>query len=159
MDRDTLRSALEAATRQVLEEAAFLFTEPSTEPIDKASWPGSVIQVQLAFTGPIRGHFMLAASPELCSSLAVEMLGAEPGEPEAEAQFEDAVGEILNMVAGLTLDQAIQGKALWELGVPEARSMSPGEYLSGPRSDVRVRLDTDEEEPVEVAIFIEEGGR
>lgn len=154
MDRDTLRVALEAATRRVLEDAAFVFTEPVAEPIDANSWPGTVIEVQLPFTGPVGGRFVLAASAELCSELAVEMLGVEPGDPEADASSEDVLGELLNMLAGMTLEQALGNEGLWELGVPEARSLSAAAYVSGPRADIHIRLDTEEQEPVEAAVFL-----
>lgn len=156
MDPDTLRGALEAATRQVLEDVAFVFTEPTAEPVDETSWSGSVIRAELPFTGPIRGRFVLAASSALFSSLAAEMLGVEPGDVEAEER-ESAPGEILNMVAGMTLEQTLGDVGLWELGVPEARSMSPAEYMSAPRADILVRLDTEEEEPFEVGVFVING--
>jgi CheY-specific phosphatase CheX len=157
MDHDMLRETLFAVACQVLEEASFVFVEPAAEPIDGRSWPGPVVRVQLPFNGPVRGRFMLVASSGMGGTLAAGMLGAELGEPEADAKAEDALGEVLNMMAGMALEQALGAGTLWDLGVPEVRRMSPAEYVSGPRPDVRVCLDSEEEEPLEVAIFFEKG--
>ena len=153
MDRETLRGALEAATRRVLEEAAFVFTEPTVASPDETIWPGPVVQAQLPFTGPIRGHFLLAAPSRLCGPLVADMVGVADGGEEVGA----VLGEILNMVAGMTLGQTLGAEELWELGVPEVKSVTPAEQVSGPRPEVWVRLDTEEDEPVEVAVFFQSG--
>ena len=127
MDPEQLSSALAAAARRVLEDAAFVFTEEVAAPADESAWPQTVSQTHLPFDGPVCGRFMLAASARLGETLAAEMLGAEPGSPEAAEQAEDALREVLNMIAGVTLEQVF-GDQPWELSVPEVRRVSPAEH-------------------------------
>lgn len=158
MDLDALRDALASAGRRVLEDAAFVFTEVAGEPTGEGAWPGSVIQVFLPFSGPARGRFMLAATPELGAALAADMLGEDPDAPALEGKAADALGEFLNMMAGVTLEEVLGSEGSWELGVPSPCTVSPAEHVAErARAEVWAHLDTEEEDPVELAVFLEGG--
>jgi CheY-specific phosphatase CheX len=160
MDREALRDAVEVAARRVLEEAAFIFTETVDEPTGESSWPGSVVQVFLPFSSTVGGHFMLATTSELGCALAADMLGVEPDAPGVKEKAEDALGEFLNMMAGVTLERVLGTDGGWELSVPDARRVSPAEHVAERgRADVWAHLETEEEEPVEVAVFLESESR
>jgi CheY-specific phosphatase CheX len=155
MDPENLRSALAAAARRVLEDAAFVFTEEAAEPADESAWPETVSQVHLPFHGPVCGRFMLAASAGLGDTLAAEMLGAEPGSPESAEQAEDALREVLNMIAGVALEQVF-GDQLWELSVGEVRRVPPAEHRASRHgADAWVHLDTEESDPIELAVYLD----
>ena len=155
MDPEQLSSALAAAARRVLEDAAFVFTEEVSEPADESAWPETVLQTHLPFDGPVCGRFMLAASARLGEALAAEMLGAEPGSPESAEQAEDALREVLNMIAGITLEQVF-GDQIWELSVGEVRRVSPAKHRASRHgADVWVHLDTDESDPIELAVYLD----
>jgi chemotaxis protein CheY-P-specific phosphatase CheC len=155
MDPEKLNSALTAAARRILEDAAFVFTEEASDPTQESAWPPTVSQAYLPFTGPISGRFMLAAMPRLGETLAAEMLGAEPGSSESAEQAEDALREILNMTAGATLEDLF-GDELWELSVPEVKRVSPAEHVASRRGAAAwVHLDTEESDPIELAVYLD----
>lgn len=79
---------------QLLEEAAFLFTEPANAP---PPFSGPVLEARLAYLGPQAGELRLVADTALAASLAANLLGEEA----AEGSAADALGEILNMFVGL----------------------------------------------------------
>jgi chemotaxis protein CheY-P-specific phosphatase CheC len=146
---------LAAAARRVLEDAAFVFTEEVSEPADESAWPETVSQTHLPFDGPVCGRFTLAASARLGETLAAEMLGAEPGSPASAEQSEDALREVLNMIAGVTLEQVF-GDQLWELSVAEVKRVSPAQHRASRNSaDVWVHLDTEESDPIELAVYLD----
>ena len=155
MDAETLGSALQTATRQVLEEATFVFSEPTSEPFGGSSWPGTLVRVRLGFSGPLSGHFMLVASSELCQSLAADMLG----ESDTEALAGEVLGEILNMATGIALTELLGSDSSWALRVPEAEQLSAAEFLAAPAPDVWVRLLTEEEQLIVGGVFIEQGAQ
>lgn len=155
MDPEELGSALAVATRRVLEDAAFVFTEEVPEPADESAWPEVLTQAHLPFEGPVCGRFMLAASARLGDVLAAEMVGTETGVAESVEQAEDALREVLNMIAGATLEQVFRDR-LWELSVAEVRRVSPAEHrASREAADVWVHLDTEESDPIELAVYLE----
>jgi hypothetical protein len=98
---------------------------------------------------------MLVASARLGETLAAAMVGTEPGAPEAMAQAEDALREVLNMIAGVTLEQVF-GDQTWELSVAEVRRVSLAEHrASRPGAAVWVHLDTEESDPIELAVYLD----
>ena len=156
MDPEKLSSALAAAARRVLEDAAFVFTEEVPEPADESAWQETVSQAHLPFDGPVCGRFTLAASARLGATLAAEMLGAEPGSLESAEQADDALREVLNMIAGVTLEQFF-GDQPWELSVAEVRRVSPAEHRASRQgANVLVHLDTEESDPIELAVYLDE---
>lgn len=157
MDNQRLQHTLSLTARGVLEDAAFLFTEEAEGPTDASAWPEGLAQAYIPFAGSSCGHLMLAGSPRLGERLATEMLGADPGSPEVAGQAEDALRELLNMIAGSTLAQVF-GTEPWEMGCTELKAVSPEQHLAcQSQADVWVHLVTDDEDPVELAAFIERG--
>lgn len=155
MEAEQLRSALAAAARQVLEDAAFVFTEEVAAPTDAAAWPETVSQTYLPFEGPVCGRFMLVASARLGETLAAAMIGADPGAPEAVGQAEDALREVLNMIAGVTLAQVF-GDQVWELGVGEVSSVSFAAYRANRHTPAAwIHLETDESDSIELALYFD----
>jgi chemotaxis protein CheY-P-specific phosphatase CheC len=155
MNPEKLGSALTAAARRILEDAAFVFTEEASDPTPESAWSQTVSQACLPFKGPVSGRFMLAASPRLGETLAAEMLGTDPGSPESAEQAEDALREILNMTAGATLEGVFPDE-LWELSVPEIKRVSPAEHVaSRTGAAVWVHLNTEESDPIELAVYLD----
>ena len=153
MDLENLRQALEAATIQVLEDTAFALTEPDRSPA--TAWPESMVLASLAFEGPVRGCFSLVAPPALCLTLAADITADDEVGDDAEA----VLGEILNMVAGIVLDRMLSEEGQWELGVPRTERIGPMEQEARPQQDVRIRLLTEEDEPIEASVVLaREGG-
>jgi hypothetical protein len=144
--RLTVEVLADVAAR-VLEDMAFLFTVLSA---DAAPWPDGAVEATLSFHGPERWEIRIRTSPELASRLAADMLGVEPGDPEALGCAGDAVGELLNVVAGALAERVFGAEAVCRLGVPR-----PGRALDEGRPSHAVSLATDDDQRVELAVFAE----
>lgn len=150
-----MQSCLEKAARRVLEDAAFVFTESVNTTERPAGWKESVIQASLPYSGPVNGCFIIAAPPELGAELAASILGLEPDTYEAVDKAGDALAEILNMLAGIVLEDTFQAEETWQLGVPRVKSVSAGKhYAMMGQTDVKIQLNTEEGGIVEVGLFL-----
>ena len=110
----------ELVTR-MLEDAAFIFTEPS----DPAPpFPTPVLEARLTFDGPGSGELALTTTPALAQGLAANLLGLEPGDPETGRRAGDALGEFVNMLAGVVVLELFGPKAQTRIGVPEVRELA-----------------------------------
>jgi CheY-specific phosphatase CheX len=103
---------------EVLEETAFIFASPSndTPPSDNP-----LVVAQLTVTGEVRGSLILAVPPSVGAEIAANLLGVEPDDPLADSKAADAVGEILNIMAGALAAHCAIGSAGWRLGPPTTR--------------------------------------
>ncbi len=99
----------------VLEEAAFIFTEPADE---FPEWDAPVCRTEIEFSGPRAGRLVLSATRAFCGELAANLLGLEPGDPDAERLGESALGEILNIITGSLTAELFGTQALCHLGLP-----------------------------------------
>ena len=156
MDLSTLKSVLGASAREVLAEAAFIFLIPKTQPNTQSVKQDKLYQAKLPFKGQVRGHFLLTAPTSFCQRMAFDMLGTQDyGKNTINSA--DALGEMLSIIAGVTLDKMLASDSCntWELGLPTTKQISLKEYEGFTRSEFSVALDTDENESVEIAVFIE----
>lgn len=141
----TVDTLSEVAT-QVLEDVAFVFTERAREPF---AWSGATIDASLSFSGPERGALFVRASPALGARFAANMLGIELDDPEVAERSNDAVGEMLNVVAGVLVARVFGTDTLVHLGVPHvAVTPAPGVEASA----CVVSLLTDEGERIELHV-------
>lgn len=140
-------------TSAVLEEVAFVFTEPSERP---SSYDGDWVQVSLAFSGPRRGRMSMAAPRVFGAQVASTIAGDDGAQgPEALERGDDALREILNIVAGRLLGEWLGTEAVYEIGIPERSVTSAAEHESAglrARALCAAALVTDEDVPIELAI-------
>ncbi len=116
---------------RTLEEAAFVFAEPTDDP---PPFDGDVIAARLTYCGAHAGELLLAAPHDLAATLAANLLGEDEGGASVTGDDLDAVGEILNMVAGSLVVELFGPDAGCKLGLPRARRLASDEYrrdLSG----------------------------
>ena len=123
-----LDSFLETTAR-VLEEAAFVFTEPA----DDGAFPaGDVIRTELEFHGPEpdggSGRLVFAAGSAFGVDLAANLLGIEPDDPDAVDKCPDGLKELLNMIGGVLMSVWYGSDAICRLGIPEAETVSREEH-------------------------------
>jgi Chemotaxis phosphatase CheX len=116
---------LAQALERLLEDAAFVFAEATEEPPPHED---AVIQAHLAYAGPEDGELVLAASPDLAATLAANLLGEDEGGAIPTGDDEDAIGELLNMLAGSLLVDLYGPDARWRLGLPEVRRVAVPEH-------------------------------
>jgi CheY-specific phosphatase CheX len=138
---------LSEVAAQVLEDVAFVFTEPAQA---ASPWSGGAIEATLAFSGPEQGALFVRASPGLAALFAANMLGIEIDDPEVTERAKDAVGEMLNVVAGSLVARVFGTSALVHLGVPQVRASTEPDPTLSPFS---VALMTDEGERLELQIL------
>jgi hypothetical protein len=119
---------LAAAVQSTLEQAAFVFAAPSASP---PPWDGEVLVARLALDGPRRGELRLAASERCAAALAANLLGVDGASPERAG---DALGELLNVAAGIFAAGAFGPRVDHRLGIPEVRraggAAAPGAAVS-----------------------------
>ena len=106
---------LQEVTGQILEEAAFVFSEQ-----EESEWPPgeSIFQASIPFTGEFDGTMTVAAGEAFVSSLAANLLGLDFGDEATPSQGKDAIGEILNIVGGALLGRWFGSDHTYNMGVP-----------------------------------------
>jgi len=108
---------------QMLEEAAFLFTEPLAEP---PPFPGGAVEARIDYRGPHRGELRLVTDAALAATLAANLLGEDECDA-TQGQAGDAVGELLNMFVGVWVVRLFGEHNRCQLGVPRVRELSAAE--------------------------------
>jgi chemotaxis protein CheY-P-specific phosphatase CheC len=105
-----------------LEEAAFVFAEVAEE---APPFEGEVIEARLAYAGSHEGELLLALSADFAASLAANLLGEDEGGAAVTGDDEDAVGELLNMIAGTLATELFGQEAGCKLGLPSVARVAP----------------------------------
>jgi CheY-specific phosphatase CheX len=146
---EAMGEALRAATVSVLEEAAFVM------PLASQAKPfrGEVLQAHLSFRGPMSGTLMMAIAPAAAARVAGNILGVEKVERDA---VPDAVGELLNMLAGCVMSEWFGAAESCALGLPATKLVSVPEHEAAfGKASLRVTLTTEEDERIDVTALIE----
>jgi Chemotaxis phosphatase CheX len=119
------RELLGQTLARTLEEAAFVFAEPTEDP---PPFDADVIAARLAYGGAHSGELLLAAPHDLAATLAANLLGEEEGGASVTGDDLDAVGEILNMIAGAFVLELFGPDVGCKLGLPRVQRLTPEEY-------------------------------
>jgi len=94
-----LRTLAEGAVCDVLEEFAFMLAEPlpaqQIPPLE-----GKPLGVRLTFRGSVSGTLALALPEALAETLAANTLGLDVERARSETSAEDAIKELLTVLAG-----------------------------------------------------------
>ena len=110
---------------RTLEEAAFVFAESTDDP---PPFEGDVIEARLAYSGGHTGELVLASPRDLAATLAANLLGEDEGGASVTGDDLDALGELLNMLAGALVAELFGPEAGCKLGLPHVRSVSAEEH-------------------------------
>lgn len=119
------RDLLAQALGRTLEEAAFVFAEPTEDP---PPFDDDVIAARLAYSGAHAGELLLASPHALAATLAANLLGEDEGGASVTGDDLDAVGEILNMIAGSLVVELFGPEAGCKLGLPRVERVSSQAY-------------------------------
>jgi hypothetical protein len=122
---DIRRELLEEVLVRTLEEAVFVFAEATDEP---PPHEGMLVEARLGYAGPEDGELTLVASASLAATLAANLLGEDEGGASTTGDDEDALGELLNMVAGMFVVELFGEGAACELGLPRVRRIAPDSH-------------------------------
>jgi len=101
----------------ILEGAAFVFTDELYDEIPLESWAAQGVKIE--FEGSTNGEIHMWAPPEFLSICAANMLGIEETDGAALKGRVDAGKEILNMVAGLFITESYGDETVFHLSIPE----------------------------------------
>jgi CheY-specific phosphatase CheX len=149
MQAKPMVEALSRAAITVLEETAFAM--PMVAPA--RPWRGEVVQAELIFKGPLNGKLILATAAPTAGRLAANILGVEKVERD---QITDAVGELLNILAGCVMESWFGVAQKVSLGIPSTRTLPATEHDSFvARASLSLSLLTEEDERIDVAAVID----
>lgn len=115
--KNEMTQAMEIVAPRILEEAAFLFSEP-LEISDSQLEAWDPVGVQLRWNGPSTGNMRAWADRSLLSVLAANMLGIDEDDPVSQAKGLDALKESLNMIVGNCLTEAWGPGPVFLLEIP-----------------------------------------
>jgi CheY-specific phosphatase CheX len=132
---ETARAArlIENATLEVF--STMLATELGVEPAfrDPEPFQQSDVMGLIGFAGAARGYVSLHCSRDLAAHFTGRLLGLDGTEVESMDDIRDAVGEVVNMIAG-TLKAALGSEEPIEIALPTV--------VLTPKPDIRVRGQT-----------------
>jgi CheY-specific phosphatase CheX len=149
-DEETLEALMEV-TAQMLEDAAFIFSEPME---GCGPFEGEAMEAKIGFEGPRKGMIVLIFDKSLASVFAANFLGVEPDDLEAMGKGRDAAGEMLNIIAGALMERIFGDEIVVNLGIPEVQ------YLENPHNEnvnyedcIKVSFMTDEDQRIDVHLI------
>ncbi len=121
-DRERLADYLGGSVLEVMESMVFMAMIPG----DSYDPGGGIVKGEvvatLGFTGTNGGIIVASAGQGLAGKIAANMLGIEVEELEDPAEIADAMGEVVNMVAGNVKNHLVEEGWSLELSVPVVNS-------------------------------------
>lgn len=123
MKKQILDEALNEVTSNVLEQIAFVFTEP-TDMSDGLNFGDfEMATVTLQYSGDEHGTVSLVLPVEFCRELSESMLGTDATDADLE-MYLDSAKELLNIIAGQLMTQLFGETAVLNLSPPELRTIT-----------------------------------
>jgi hypothetical protein len=98
---NTTTQSLAEALSESLMTMAFLDAFPA----EPAGAPANPLVIRVPFTGPRRGALEIVTTDALGATLAANMLGMTPDDPDAVQRGRDALKELANVTCGLLLSK------------------------------------------------------
>lgn len=145
MNPENCEAALVSSLSLVLDEATFVFGEPSPEPPE---FDGPILESSLSFSGDASGRLVLRATETTAMELASALLGVDPGEANVDSATA-AMGELLNMAAGVFMTELFGADVLVQLAPPTVLPSAEG----GEDGDVTlVSFVTDDDQRLDFAV-------
>lgn len=146
---------LAASLGEILEEAAFIFTEPLDAP---PPFEGQALEARIGYQGPHTGELRLVADAGLAATLAANLLGEDEGEA-TRGKAGEAVGELLNMFVGVWVVKLFGQQSRCKLGVPRVRELPAAEAGTRPRDAAcAASLVEEEGRRIDVSLTLAGGG-
>lgn len=109
-----------------LEEAAFVFAEPTDQPPPHEE---PLIEARLKYHGEHEAELVLATSGRFAATIAANLLGEDEGGADVIGDDHDALGELLNMIAGALVAELFGPDSRCRLGLPAVGLVRADEHL------------------------------
>lgn len=123
---DSRRETLSQVAQDILRATAFAFGDPCA-PAELPECGPAAIKARLRFQGHVSGELILAMPPDLCASLAADILTEDAAELGVE-QTHDAIKELLNVIAGNWLTAVHGDQPAFALSTPLAETVEAAEW-------------------------------
>ena len=118
MDKQKWEEVVRHVIPWVFEEGAFMFSEVAGRDMFDAR-ESDLVKAELFYRGAQAGNLILATQGLFAVHLAANMLGRDPFDAFLIPLADDAVGEILNMLAGNLLANLYGTTADIDIGMPK----------------------------------------
>jgi hypothetical protein len=147
---DLTAELLAQVTGQILEEAAFVFTDSGARP---PPFVGPLLEVHLPFSGADAGELVVWTSSALARTFAANLLGTEADSPEAVGHEAEALGELTNIILGVLVGEI--GQRIASMGTPRVQCVAGDGHLQRlQQAYCSASLVTEGDERLDAAIFL-----
>lgn len=145
---------LEEVAGRTIEDAAFVLIERASG----ERFTGAVVRATVPFSCSCQGTVAVAAARTFAVFLAANFLGLDRDDPAAVENGEDALGELLNIVAGAVLERLFGAQELCRVGVPVMENLSSATHqVALEQSACWVSLVGDDEHRIDISVDVEGG--
>ena len=148
---DRLNQILTRVSAETLEKLAFVFAFADEAPLstdnDNVFIPAGPdnYQVRVAFEGPFSGSLVMDITPADLKEIAANMLGLNLGDPISDADQQDALKEVANVVCGNLLPVMAGKEAVFDIESPVVSrngASDPNAANSAPSASARLNLES-----------------
>jgi chemotaxis protein CheX len=142
LDTIALNDILLASAREVFE--TMIFMDISESPDSNAKPESETLLGSITFTNHIKGCLTICSDMECSKTIALNMLGMEPGNEISREEICDAIGEVANMVMGSVKKRVRDSLGDVQVSVPTVvigRQIESS--LAEPSTKVQTRLHID----------------
>ncbi len=122
LGREKLAEFLARSVQEVMESMAFMELAPEEFYVPEGGMVRGEVVATLGFTGENSGLVVASLKQDLARRITANMLGMEVQDLEDPMDVGDAVGEVVNMVAGNVKNQLVAEGWSMELSVPVVNS-------------------------------------
>lgn len=143
--------SLELLVQEALEQAAFLFVDPVKELV----LPSQLVQASLSFTGPACGCMTLTTTPGVANQVAANMLGVDMDDGDSAKHADNALGELLNILAGMMTPRLSGSPNKCTLHPP--RVIHIASVLDSPTATLSVQFTAGQHGPMRLDVLVQDG--
>ncbi|GEM_PF-2802562 len=113
---DNYKTVLETVVDDVFTNMAFLFCDPIENNIDIHKYDGKA--ARMIFHGVVNGSMIAWLENSIIHEMTTNILGIDDDAKLSDAELEDALKELLNVLVGQFLVAAVGDKPIFDLSVP-----------------------------------------
>lgn len=135
--------ALRTVFAEVMEKVAFVFLEEDDDQFEMEAVVEGFL-AEMEFSGMISGQVSVAMPSSHLCELAASVLGLEADDEAAVKAGEDSLKEILNMTCGQMLTTCEGSAPVFNLSIPDSRTLSADEWVAFSQMDGSTRYVSDE---------------
>ena len=140
---------------EMLEEQAFLL--PDALPEDQVFYPGNGLVVKLDAQGSRKCSMRVAIPDMICDEIAENLLGCDSDDPEFPMMRRDAVGELVNVLAGGLFYSVAGEEQRLSFGSPVVENLTESEWNDLTSAEGRITVDVGGS-PLALDIAVEAAG-